>query len=451
MNLKEMVSVGMALGSMSRLCSIWMLVAIVIGMSQYVIGQAVANEAEETDAAVALSEDLVADLISAMDGETMAERDEAEEKIVALGAGVIPLLPKIDDNTSAELRLRLQRITDTLRSQRVQQFVEPSKVNLTGTMTVKEALEAITEQTGNEFTWNDELSLSMEVTPAMSDLGFWEALDEILDQADLGATAYGSEMGKLEIIPNATYSGRSSNAFYSNVFRLSPVRVVSSTVFNRQDQNSLKLTIGIAWEPRMEPVYFQFPMDKLVVQSDLDDVIEAYNETARPEVSPQGLGSQIEVELMLKKPPRSAKKIQTVKGEFTVALPGETVSLEFDELQKPGRKIQEVANLSVQIDSIRKNGSVYEFRTQVRMLGATQTLDSFRGWLMNNEGYILDQAGKRIDNAGWSVFKSGGNEVGISYLFSLSEDLATYRFLYDAPGLVSEQNVEFELQDILLP
>ncbi len=110
-----------------------------------------------------------------------------------------------------------------------------------------------------------------------------------------------------------------------------------------------------------------------------------------------------------------------------------------------------MGNLTVNIERVRKNGSIHEVITLIQLNNANQTMESFRSWLMENEAYLLDDEDQRIENVGWNTDRVSGNQVGITYRFDMSKGLEKYRFVYDAPGAVSEKEFEFELPEIELP
>ncbi len=72
---------------------------------------------------------------------------------------------------------------------------------------------------------------------------------------------------------------------------------------------------------------------------------------------------------------------------------------------------------------------------------------------MGNEqrSLYLDDKGNRSENIGWQTYKMSGNEVGINYLFDLSKGPEKYRFIYDAPGAISEREFKFKIPALPLP
>ena len=78
-------------------------------------------------------------------------------------------------------------------------------------------------------------------------------------------------------------------------------------------------------------------------------------------------------------------------------------------------------------------------------------MDSFRGWLTNNEGYILDEKDRRLENVGLQSSQNGRSGVEYKYFFDMNKGPDKYRFVFEAPGAVNEQTFDFELGEVELP
>ncbi len=389
-------------------------------------------------------------LLEQLDADSLAERDAAEKAILELGPDVIPLLPKLTPDTPAELEIRIRRLTEKLQSQGSTVAIESTSVTLQGTMTIAAALEKITEQTGNKFRFeslpNKELTLDLE------DVTFWDAVDEILDAGNLDVEAFAETAGALKLRPRQASSGmRIANGVYVESFRLEVKDLTATRSINDATQDSLTIKAWISWEPRFKPVFMQFPMKELELLLSDGTKLPATNPESAPEYSPQGNSSQLELEFTTKLPPRSMAEVKGLKGRFLAALPGKQVKLTFDKLDKPGKKAEKSGNLTVSVDRVRKNGAIYEVVTTIKLENSQQTMDSFRGWVMNNEAYIVDDKGNRSENIGWQTYKMSGNEVGINYLFDMSKGPEKYRFIYDAPGAISEREFKFKIPALPLP
>ncbi len=151
----------------------------------------------------AASEDLKAEvrrLVRQLDSDELAQRNAAEEALVKKGPAALELLPAATERLSAEARERLARIRQKLQQAAVESSVKPSLITLDGdAMPLSKALAALAEQSGNKIVdyrgqfgqpANDPpLKVHFDKTP------FWQALDQVLDQANLTVYPYGDEPG----------------------------------------------------------------------------------------------------------------------------------------------------------------------------------------------------------------------------------------------------------------
>lgn len=427
---------------------------LVWGVAPFPQAKQEAKEKTETKAASKLSGDELSaklkGLIEKLEAESLVERDKAEQAIIDLGPEVIPLLPKITSSTSAEVEVRLRRLTEKLQSQDQSVEIESTSVTLKGTMSIADALKKVTEQTGNKFKY--ESLPEKELTLDLEDVTFWDAVDEILDAGSLDVEPFGETQGSLNLRARQPTSGlRIANGVYVDSFRLEATELSATRSINDAAQDSLRIKAWIAWEPRFKPVFMQFPMKDIELLLPDGTKLPATTPDMSPEYSPQGNSSQLEIEFLVKLPPREVTMVKGLKGTFRAALPGKQVRLTFDKLDKPGKKSEKAGNLSVSIDRVRKNGGIYEVITLIKLENSAQTMDSFRGWVMNNEAFLLDDKDRRIENVGWQTYKMGGNEVGISYLFDMTNGPEKYRFIYEAPGAITEKDFKFRLPEMPLP
>jgi hypothetical protein len=90
-------------------------------------------------------------------------------------------------------------------------------------------------------------------------------------------------------------------------------------------------------------------------------------------------------------------------------------------------------------------------RVMVEFGDAQGALESFRGWILSNEAYLLDANDKRLENVGLNTYSVRNNGVGIAYLFQINADPNDYKLIYESPAAISKQKITYELKDIELP
>ena len=133
-------------------------------------------------------------------------------------------------------------------------------------------LAAITEQTGNKIVGPQDaagaalpdptLKIDLEKTP------FWQALDQVLDQAGLSAYPFGDQKA---IVLQPRLPGqalRSAAASYRGPFRFEAVEVQSKRDLRNPVNKALAVKIEAAWEPRLAPIALEEPLKKVVALDD---------------------------------------------------------------------------------------------------------------------------------------------------------------------------------------
>ncbi len=391
----------------------------------------------------------VAKLSSDLDSPKQAIRDQAEAELVALGPVVIEFLPPIGADASAEWKMRIDRLRDTLEKLERQEFTMPSTVTLSGSMTGRQALTKIAEETGNTINLGDAPNLDRDVVTDFDSTPFWEAFDEVVDQLEL--TVYGGDGENIQLVPRAANAPlRIAAAGYSGVFRMEPLTVQKTYQLQDPGQSTLQIQALLSWEPRLVPVFVKFPMEAMELICDDGQVLQSKMNAEETEFVPAG-GSQLQVALNFVLPERKAKKIIRWNGKVFVSIPGKPATLEFDELMKEGKKTATVGNLKVVLEKARKNRDIYEVLVGISLNSADQTAEAFRGWTNTHEAFLMDKDNKRLEHVGWSTTRMNDKEIGLSYLFDIEKGLEGCKFMYRAPGSVVDQTAEFALEDVPLP
>ena len=131
----------------------------------------------------------VAALARQLDDDQWARRESAEKALLKMGPDILEWLPHTSPRLSPEMKERLARVRNQLQLAYARQAVEATRVTLQGTMSLSEALGKLQEGNGNRITGYQDLA-DVRVTINASAVPFWEALDRILDQAQLAIDPY---------------------------------------------------------------------------------------------------------------------------------------------------------------------------------------------------------------------------------------------------------------------
>jgi hypothetical protein len=382
--------------------------------------------------------------------------------LLALGAGALPLLPEIGNDTPAEIALRVKRVQQKLLEAQASAAAEPSLVTLQGAgMPLVDVLAAISEQTGNrvvdyrnalgEAAAQVALDVDFDKTP------FWKALDTVLDQGGLSLYAYSGERGALVINRPPGAGPRASGASYAAIFRTEPLRFEAARDLRNDDMKSLRLYLEATWEPRLQPVAILQPLDEIRAVGDSGEVLAVTRQGAMPEAIIRTGMSNVELEIPLALPDRGTKKLQSLKGKYLALVPGPAQDFRFpsppvSERDAPAKRLeQRKAGATVTIDRVRQNNDIWEVSLRVKFDSPSTALESHRGWILDNEAYFVDADGRRTEPGGFEQSRQANDEVGIRYFYDLEQSPDTLEFVYRTPITILEMTVEYEFHDLPLP
>ncbi len=395
-------------------------------------------------------------LVKQLDDDSLANRQAAENKLVELGPDALKLLPPVTRRTSAEVKVRLDRVRKALEESAAEAAAEPSVVTLKGEMPLSEALAALEKQTGNRIIdfraqFSQERT-NPDVTVDFDKTTFWVALDQVLDQADMTVYNFSGQEGVVAVIArNEREQARSERGRYSGLFRFEGVAVQARRSLRNPQNHSLQLVFETTWEPRVSPIMLELALDEVRATSDTGDSIGVDSRTSRLEIPVEAGIAAAELQVPLALPDRNVRKIVSLKGTLIALLPGRVETFEFDDLENAKSVEKPKAGVTVILDQVRKNADLFEARVRVRFDKADDALESHRGWIYDNEAYLLDAQGKQIDNAGLQAYRQDADEVGVAFLFDHEGGLEGCKLVYKTPVLIVKMPIEYELKDIELP
>lgn len=395
--------------------------------------------------------DRAAQLVRQLDDRELARRQAAERELIELGPEVLGLLPAPSNRMPAEMRQRLQRIAGALEQVAARSVIQPQLVTLSGSLTLSEALQSLEHQSGNQSVGAEMRDAQLELD--LQQTSYWQALDQILDRAELDIDPYGGRPQTLVLVPRASPEGsRTRWVHYHEAFRVAGMRLTATRDLQNPSVQGMRVSIGAAWEPRLAPISITQPLDKVAAVDDQGNVIPVENPEGRREAPVHPGMSQVELELPLALPQRGATSIASLRGELQVLVPGRVETFEFDgDLTKQRSVEQRRAGVTLILEEVRKNVDLYQLRLRVRFDEAAGALESHRGWIFNNEAYLVGADGQRLENVGLETTRQERNEVGVAYLFDAPDGLEGYKFVYRTPALIIQTAVPYDLQDLPLP
>lgn len=395
-------------------------------------------------------------LVRQLDDEKLAQREAAEKELVELGPDALPLLPAVTPRTPAEVKDRLGRVRRLLEAAVAVAVAKAAPVTLQGEMPLSKALAELETQSGNPVVdFREEFGQETRDPTIKLDLKnvtFWEAFDKLADQAGVTAYNFSGQSGKLAVVARSEDEvDRAGRAKYDGLFRVEPLRVEAARDLRNPKTNLFQLFVDLSWEPRLRPIVLVHALDRLEAVDENGKSLVGDEPQGQAEINPEIDASSAELVVPLQLPPRSVKKIASLKGQVELLIPGRMETFEFSDLEKlKGAELRR-ASVVVVVDQVRKNQDVHEVRMRVKFDQAANSLESHRGWIYNNPAMLIDPKGQVVENAGMEATLQEDDEVGVAYQFVIDGGLKGYKFRYQSPSAIIKLPLQYVIEDVDLP
>lgn len=389
-------------------------------------------------------------LVAELDAPQLGRRNAAERQLIELGLPIAEFLPKDSAELVPELRMRLARVRRQLKPVAKQDArpIGGGDVRLGAANTLGVALEAISRDSGLEFQY--PLPDGTPITPFESPLPFWHALDYVLDEANLDIDYYGGDAQTMRLQPRQ--EGRPSrvdSAAYAGLYRLEPTIVTSRRVLRRGDLSGLNVEIELAWKPGVTPIGVSIPLDRLSAKLDDDQTIKAQGDYGSIDVATGREIPSTNLQLSLQLPAGSPTKLTTLSGQIRSMLPGESHRFEFPLTTISATQTN--GAVTVRLEDVRRNGELHEVRLGIDFESPGQAMESHRGFLLDNTVFVTDAADIRQEHLGYQLYRQTATGIGISYLFDLGDSADGATLSYETPTAVLRNEIDFVIDNILLP
>ena len=391
----------------------------------------------------------------------LSQRDEAEQHLIGMGPKILDILAAIKDTGSAaeaQRRDTIAKIRQQLENELARRSTQATTITLHAAgKPLSEVVAEIAKQSGNNIEdmrrQMGQESTDPKITVDFDKAPFWEALDKTLDQANLTVYHFHPKNDVLGMIDRGPKDlPRFGRACYAGPLRIEGTRLLGERDLRAAgDASSLKLTLEIAWEPRMRPIIVQQSLGEVHASDERGQPIRidgVEGQLERP-IDPAGTAAELIIPMI--GPPRSTERIASLKGKLRTTLPGKIESFEFTDL-KSGKPISlRKAGATVTLDQVRKNNDAWEVRMRVRFDRAGNSLESFRTWIFNNEAYLVGADNKPIQHSGFQTTRQAEDEVGVAYLFDLPNGVDGLKFVYRTPAVLNSVPLDYELKNLRLP
>ena len=408
--------------------------------------------------------------VAELDASTSQVRREAEQRLLAAGPEACEYIPVILDDLSLDARERMERIQAQWRLMKTRVETETTTVQMQDAKTLGAALDAISLASGVEFDLESAgpgIERGQAIRPPATPLGFWQAVDLVLDQAELDVNFYAGDRARLAIVPRRpNRESRADAAAYAGIYRLEPTVVTARRVLGDATQSGLNLTMSISWQPNRTPIGLSIPIAELKGKLDNGDDVRPQASGERIDIATSGEIAESQFYLPMQLPRRrldlqaeaagenssDANEITRISGQITALIPGPRKK--FELLLGDVAPTQTQDAMTVALESVRDASPLSEIRVGVELFGAGRALESHRQWIFENEVYVLLPDGTRKEHLGYEVYRQTESGVGIKYLFDLGgvgAPPAGAKLIYESPTSVRRDEVPFVLNGIPLP
>lgn len=363
-----------------------------------------------------------------------ADRQAAEAALVELASStpdnaerVLAQLPAANASIPAEVLASIERVRI-----RIQRDIA-RRATMASTVTIKaiqqplnKVLEEFTRQTGAKFREQREAGgengAPTMVTLLLQDEPFWQAIDKLLDEANLSVYPYGDE-GEITLVPREEgVHSRRKGAVYAGPFRFEPLSLTATRGLRDESTSRLDLVIEAAWEPRLRPIGIFQPLRDVTVTGADGKPLLARMPDQSIDMEPSPGEQALTLTLSMQLPSRDLKRIESVSGQLTAMIPATRREFRFEKIgaaKLPAT--QTFGGATVTVTRFRKAGDIWELHMQLRLEEAGDALASHRGWVFQNPSYLMDAEGNRYEQVGFETTMQRENEVGLAYLFDLGD------------------------------
>lgn len=398
-------------------------------------------------------------LIRGLAAGSLAARDEAERRLLALGPEALAEIAAARASATGEAAFRLTGIQRQLERQAADRALEAAAVTFDWRATpVRQCLDDVFTRTGNAIPLDEAVSRGAAgdhpVTERLPRATFWEAIDTLLDRAALDL-AIAPEPPGLRIVagpPGDRPSSVASGPFRIAVARVEPVAAGSAT----------RIVLRVAWEPRLAPFLVRLPARTIVAEGPAGEAVPAAQRTATLESTIFPRRAWVEMPVPLARTETPLESLGMLRGTLAVWLAGMEQAFVFPA----GAAVDTVriADAEVRLLEAATRPDGLLVRVRVTYGSPSEALASHHTWLTDRlvaaslpDGRPLDQLEQRVESR-----TDRGLTAGVIFALpspppaAAPPPAATRPFppvtiSWRLPIAIHEIPVDFALRDIPLP
>jgi hypothetical protein len=254
---------------------------------------------------------------------------------------------------------------------------------------------------------------------------------------------------------------------YAGAFRVEALSAerIPRAVGRRKGQNPralgelLRVTVILMPEPRLRPLFLQFAASEITARAEDKLKLTPFSPEADYELPLSESGAPARIQLDYLIPKGVAGRSLEISGKLRCTTAAGQELIRFADLEKAEGGTANLARrrggVTVTLNKVRifpSPGGRQEARIQMTVTydAGGPAFESHRAWILHNEVFLEDRAGKRVElNGGSETTLQEDGAVGIEYRFvDLPASLRDYAFVYVAPTLIVDVPIEFEIQSV---
>ncbi len=415
-------------------------------------------------AEIALGDDAspqhVSTLLKELDAKSRQQRLEAETELLKLGPAILDYLPPPDLLPNVSVREAVRRLRTELERTAAGQSIRASHVTLTGELTIRELIAAISDQTGNNVVCaatdrqpTEPDLFEQKLTVDWKNEPFWDAIIQI-EAAGFRAEFLPDEQSLTlsPVAPNSRTTTRQTTQLQA--FRIEALPVEQRKI-DGTDNVLVRVPLRILCEPRLRPLFLRCSMSDWSLAAGTGR-LDPFNPGSRVEIPLGDGGREAKLELSFLAP--SAKSLSqnlTLSGRLTLLTAALEREITFPKLAEAEGLTRRRGGVTVtvskaQISKPNADGHSARIATQIGYDSGAKAFESHQTWIFHNRVFLRDQKGNEYPvSDGFSTLFQGDGSVGVEYRFSrLPNSPAEWQFTYVAPTLLIDVPLDVQIDGI---
>jgi hypothetical protein len=395
-------------------------------------------------------------LIAALDSKTRGDRVRAERDLLALGPGILPLLPPPELTANVSVREAVRRVRIRLENTAARDSVKPSRVTLKGTRSLNEILREVSRQTGNRFDVArlSKESLSATINVSYAGATFWAVIDDLTRRGRLRFRVVSSANRIAVTARPAGVSSRPIAVDNRGAFRVAVLSLRQRPIVGDDANRLLRVRWSITAEPRLRPLFLKYAGRSLVAEMPAGKALAPFDRDASLEVTAVDGAAPISQSCDFILPKGTAVASIRLRGQVKMLTAARGEPVEFRDLTRAKGSSKRRGGVTVTVNGVSSTPAKAKAAGSERIAVDVSisydvggpAFESHRTWIFYNRVYLETAAGTRIPaDPSFKTIVQRDGAVGVAYHFTVSKiPLAKLNFVYVAPTLLIDVPVKFD-------